>query len=487
VFGEELLGYELAGEDRGSGSETAELHFVGTAADPRRVALRPGRYRLVAARDMRHDIATAEVELREPGTRVFVPPFELTEIAALPDWVSADLHVHSQASDDTGAAHDAQLRAFAASGLDVMVSTEHENVADFGPAIAKLGLEGRMRLIQGVEVTNSAGSAEAPYTLGHNNAWPIAYQPFAHRRGAPPSGGRTLAQLYADLRARPEIEVIQLNHARSVVLGERGDEGSFFEHLSSGQPFDFTRTLDQEPNAELLRTDRSGRVRGIDFDVMERMNGPSLPRERALRSDWHALLRQGVRRTATANSDSHGLDEIAAMPRNYVWLGDLEPAKRRPAQLDVAAFDAAIRDGRVVGTNGPLITRFAIEGTGMGRLAAAPSGRARVSFEVVAAPWVPVDEVRLVVNGEVAKRYAELARGADAVLRFAVDEELALAADAFVTLEAGAPLDAAADEWIAAHPGLYTEVLAPRFVSSAFSNPILVDADGNGRFDPPGL
>jgi len=58
---------------------------------------------------------------------------------------------------------------------------------------------------------------------------------------------------------------------------------------------------------------------------------------------------------------------------------------------------------------------------------------------------------------------------------------------AFVTLEAGAPPEAEAEGWLAQHPGLYTELLAPGFVSSAFANPIFVDADGNGSFDPPGL
>ena len=28
---------------------------------------------------------------------------------------------------------------------------------------------------------------------------------------------------------------------------------------------------------------------------------------------------------------------------------------------------------------------------------------------------------------------------------------------------------------------------APGFVSAAFTNPVFVDVDGNGRFDPPGL
>jgi len=487
VFGAELLGFELAGEDRGSGSETRELHFAGTPADPRRVPLRPGRYRLVAARDPLHDVALAEVELAAPGAAVSVPPFQLQRIAELPGMLSADLHVHSQASDDTGVAHEAQLRAFAAAGVQVLVVSEHENVADLAPALAALGLAGRIHVIQGVEVTNSASSEKAPWTLGHHNVWPIAYQRFAHRRGAPPSGDRTLAQLYADLRELPEVEVIQLNHARSTRAGERGDDGSFFEHLSSGQPFDFTRPLELEPNAELLRFDRSGRVRGIDFDVMERMNGRSLTRERALRGDWHALLRQGVRRSASANSDSHGLDELAGIPRNYVALADLPPGADPMAAFELGAFDAAIRDGRLFGTNGPLIERFEIEALGMGRLARARGGRARVELSVVAAPWVPVDEVRIVVNGEVARRFGDLARGSDGVMRFQRSEELRFERDAFVTLEAGAPLEAEAEEWLAQHPGLYTELLAPGFVSSAFANPIFVDADGNGSFDPPGL
>jgi hypothetical protein len=37
------------------------------------------------------------------------------------------------------------------------------------------------------------------------------------------------------------------------------------------------------------------------------------------------------------------------------------------------------------------------------------------------------------------------------------------------------------------HPGLYTEVLAPGHVPVAFTNPVYIDVDGNGVFDPPGL
>jgi hypothetical protein len=101
----------------------------------------------------------------------------------------------------------------------------------------------------------------------------------------------------------------------------------------------------------------------------------------------------------------------------------------------------------------------------------------KIEYAVDGPDWVPIDEVRIAVNGEVVhvlrEREGSLA--------------LAFARDSFVTLEAGAPLDADPGAWRQAHPGLYTEVIAPGFVATAFTNPVFVDVDGNGRFDAPGL
>jgi len=65
--------------------------------------------------------------------------------------------------------------------------------------------------------------------------------------------------------------------------------------------------------------------------------------------------------------------------------------------------------------------------------------------------------------------------------------ELTLARDAFLTLEAGAPLDVEAAAWAASHAGDYAGVVAPGFIPTAFTNPIWVDADADGRFAAPGL
>jgi hypothetical protein len=210
---------------------------------------------------------------------------------------------------------------------------------------------------------------------------------------------------------------------------------------------------------------------------MEVMNGAKFAQYQRLREAWYSLLRQGVRRTATGNSDTHGPDEVAGYPRNYVALSG-------PWSQD--AFDAAIREGRLYATTGPLIRVFRANGAGMGETVTAPGGKVEVEIQVAAAPWVPVDEVRLLVDGQPAQVFRGLPAVAADGTRLAARVDLTLPSDSFLTLEAGAPVDVDADRWIAERAGDYAEI-APKFVSQAIANPIWVDVDGDAAVTPPGL
>lgn len=479
VFGAELLDFRIDGARAVSGSETRELHFVGGPSDPVRVPLAAGRYRLVATRGLEHAIESREVVIARAGDEVRVEPFRPARVIALQGIASADLHVHAEASDDSAMPNAARLASFVAEGVDVLVSSDHDHLGDFGPALAALGVGGRIRVIQGVEATSSTPSEAAPWTLGHSNAWPIEYKANAHRKGAPPSQDRSLAQLYAELRSDYGARVVQLNHPMGKHRGERDDQ-AYFTHLGSvGSAADPSLPLEAAPNAALLVPAADGHTRAIDFDAIELMNGDSREQYLQVREQWHALLRQGLRRTATANSDTHGPDQIAAYPRNYVYVA--APG----SDWDAADFDAAIRAGRLFGTNGPLVAQFTANGARMGDDVAAPGGRVVVELAVAAAPWVPVAEVRLLANGEVVRRWSELPGGdAPPTLRLQERVELDLERDAFLTLEAGAPLDVLAP---ATPTGDYASVVAPGFVPAAFTNPIWVDADADGRFAAPGL
>jgi hypothetical protein len=476
VFAPELLDFRVDGEPAASGSETRDLHFIGSARDPRRLALPPGRYRLTATRGPEFALEEREVEIPEGG-EVALAPFDLERLVRVRGALSADLHVHAEASDDSGMGNEARLASFAAEFVDVMVSTDHEVLGGYEPALDATGLRGRLHVRQGVEVTNSGPSPEEPWTAGHHNAWPLAYRPTAHRRGAPPSFGVGVADLYARLRGEFGAKVVQLNHALKGD-GERDDE-AYLSHLgASGVPFDPSLPLEAEPNRALLAAGADGETRPLDFDAMEVMNGSKFAQYLRLREAWYSLQLQGVRRTATGNSDSHGPGELAGYPRNYVLAGETPDAD--------AAFDAALREGQSFVTTGPLVTAFRANGGGLGDTVAAPDGRVEVQLAVSAPAWIPVDEVRLLANGEVVRRFTHLAPPENLV-RILRSETLALAGDALLTLEAGAPLDADPDAWQRERGGVYAARVAPGFVAQALTNPIFVDVDGNGRFDAPGL
>ncbi len=479
-FHPELLDFRLDGRRVSSGNETNELFFAGGAADPPRVAVPPGVYRLTASRGLEWEARQLRVEVPAPGASVAVAPLALRRVLELPGSLVADLHVHGQASDDSAMPNARRLASFLAEDVDVIVLSDHDNLGFFGGTLERLGARGRLHLVQGVEATSSGPSREAPFTIGHHNAWPVAYQPLAHRRGAPPVQARSVAELYASMRRDYGARIVQLNHPRA----DRPDKiynGAFLTHMGRlGEPYRPELPVEYFPNALLLEVASDGYTRAIDFDAVEVMNGNTWVQHLLVREDWYSLLRQGYRRTGTANSDSHGPDELAAYPRNYVF-----PDSGTGGAWDPAAFDAAIREGRVFGTNGPLLRVFRVNGARMGERVFAEEGRVRVEIEVAAAPWVPVDEVRLLVDGDVVRRWTDLT--SDAVIRLRRSEELVLDADAFLTLEAGAPLDAIPADWAAAHPGIYADVLARGFVPMAFSNPIWVDVDGDARFAPPGL
>jgi hypothetical protein len=274
--------------------------------------------------------------------------------------------------------------------------------------------------------------------------------------------------------------VIQLNHPRPRE-GEL-DDGSYFSHLgAAGVAYRPDQPLTASPNARLLEPTPGGTTRPIDFDAIEVINGEPYGQHpwELMRADWYSLLRQGHRKTGTANSDTHGPGQLAAYPRSYVAL--------RRAALTPETLDAAVLGGRLFGTTGPLITRFRVGGVGMGEMAIAGRDPVRVSVQVSAAPWVPVDEVRILVNGEIHRYFRGLPQPPGApVVRLDTEIQLSLPADAFITIEAGAPLGIDSSHWIRERGGIYSDV-APDFVSIAFTNPIYVDVDGDGRFEPPGV
>ncbi len=456
-FGDDLLDFRVAGAKKEKHTASVrDLALSGSARDPESVVVAPGRYRVLATRGPEYDVREARIEARA-GERVelaITPPVRAVETPGL---VSADFHVHAQASPDSALPAEARLASYVAEGADVLISTDHDMLTDYAPLVAELGLASDVATMVGVEVTSEVKTPVAPFTTGHANAFPFPRAPLAYRGGAVANEGRRWREILADLRAPAGERVLQLNHPRSSHLNPR----SFFTHLASvGEPYDPTRPLDALPNRVLIERDPATGLRDLDFDAVELLNGERMESYEAVRTDWFSLLRQGVVLTGTANSDSHRLGTVVAAPRNFVPV-----ANDGIRDFDAAAFVRAVREGRSIGSTGPL-PEVRLGDARPGDRFTGPAGELVV--HVRAAPWVTVSTLRVFVNGERATE-------TDLAVDRSIAVPLQFAHDAFVTVE------------VEGTPGEIYRAVLPDFRPFAFTNPIFVDADGDGRWSPPGL
>lgn len=458
-FGDDLLGFRVGQDDDRGGNHGRDVALGGIDSDPAEISLRPGRYRILATRGPEFSLTEASLDV--PAGKLVPLMIESPErVQDHPGWIAADMHVHSEWSDDSTFPIASQLAAFAAEGADLIVSTEHDRVVDYGPLLQRLGLGNRVRSLVGVEVTSSAESEASPETAGHANVFPHPYQPLEFRGGAVRGEGRRLRAIASDVRDLPGGALLQLNHARSKHGGKA--DLNYFTHLGvAGEPFEPSLPLESWPNRLLLEPDPVTGVRDIDFDVMELLNGSSMPQYRALQADWISLLLQGHFRAAVANSDSHTRGELIAYPRTYV---------RVPGDFRSEAFVGALRAGNAYGSTGPLLDVALVDAaggrTGLGGLHR--GSRGVLALMVRAAAWVPVSRLRVWWNGT---------RIHDASVTAGTPVEIPLhfERDGFVTLEVSGEAS-----------GDYA-VVARGFVPLAFTNPIFVDADADGRFSAPGL
>jgi hypothetical protein len=458
-FGDDLLGFRIGDEEHRGHNQSRDVVLGGIAPDPTEVSLRPGRYRILATRGPEFTLTEAWLDVPASGVVPLVidSPVRVHEH---PGWVTADMHVHSEWSDDSTFPITSQLAAFAAEGADLIVSSEHDRVVDYGPRLQQLGLAARIRSLVGVEVTSSAHSEASPETAGHANVFPHPYDPLAFRGGAVRGEGRRLRAIVSDVHDLPGDALVQLNHPRSN-NGQKADL-YYFTHLGvAGEAFEPTRPLSAWPNRLLLEPDPKTGVRDIDFDVIELLNGKSMAQYRQVRSDWISLLLQGSFRAAVANSDSHSRQELIAYPRTYVRIaGEFQSQK----------FVSALRAGQAYGSTGPLLDVALLDPSGLrtdlGGLHVGPTGT--LALTVRAAPWVPVSRLQVWWNGE-AIHTGDIAAGTPVELPLRFEQ------DGFVTLEVSGEAT-----------GDYAQV-ARGFVPFAFTNPFFVDADGDGLFTAPGL
>ncbi|MCB9760656.1 MAG: PHP domain-containing protein [Alphaproteobacteria bacterium] len=466
----------------------ADLHSVFVVNGAATVWLDPGHYRLLAVRGVREHLGVAELDLDDDR----VVTLEVASAVALDDHLSADLHVHTGRSYDSFVPDRYRYASLIAAGVEVAVITDHNRVVDPDPALAVVGGpdRGGIRGVAGVEADIRAQGelSGGHWDIAHLNAFPVVGpEVVALPTLQPPSVASTLDDFRARQVAFPhpdagERVLLQLNHPRGIHFRPEDDPvyGAWpiFDELG----FDPRTPVGEGGNAWMTEPEPGTGTIALDFDAMEIVNRFSLELYDTVRADWFALLNQGFFVTGTGNADSHALQvEVAGFPTNLVQA----PRPGEGERLDAGAFVEAVQDGRVIVTTGAVPQLTLSDGVGAagpGELLLA-EGAVTAEIRLRAAPWVPVDELRLVVNGDVVRTLAPSAAEGEA-LDVAVSWPVEAPGDAWVLVEAGWPLYAGG---VQPRVGGDYGLVAPGYVPLGFTNPVFVDLDGDGVWTPPGL
>jgi hypothetical protein len=432
------------------------------------IQLAPGDYRLIASRGPEYDITSVDVTVPAGGSTSAT--LTLPRQVDTTGWFASDFHVHAAPSADTAVPPRDRVASLAGEGVEVMVSSDHDQIFDYAPVIDLLGMGTWIRSIVGTELTSNTGPAPFALGVGHFNGWPLVVDPTARKNGTPEDDGVEPNVLYDRLRSKG-AQVVQMNHPEWDVLG-------FLSTLG----YDPTAPLTMAPNNFLLRPSMLGTgTRNIDFDAIELLNGLSFPTYKKSRDIWMSFLDQGYVITATAASDTHRVAGTAVgLPRTYVKV-----PSDAPADFDVATFDASLHQMAASGTSGPFVTAELLHGTdvaGIGQMITATTGPLQLHVRVQAPCWIPVGDLRVYANGTLYLTQ-DINAPCTSAVRFDGTFTLTPAVDTAYVVEEEERLPRDTSTF-------YKQVsnyLYQGMTFLAFTNPLFVDVDGNGHWDPPGF
>jgi hypothetical protein len=402
-----------------------------------------GTYLVYASRGPEYTIDQKVTEVVKEENREIV--FIVDQVVDTPGLISLDPHMHTQKSDGSASISE-RIKSAVAEGLEIAVASDHNTITDYSDTLKKLKLENRLAVIPGSEVTT-------PDVI-HFNTYPMEFRPAEEGNGAINSAADEASSLFLASRQKNPAAILQVNHPRAGRLG-------YFNNFY----------LDQESAATALCSFDT------NFDLLEVLNGPYFYSSNAAAiEDWFHLLNRGYFFPLVGSSDAHGLDRgETGYSRSYVFYNG-----EKGSRLDRDALFQALKKGRSFATNGPII-QFKVNGQyTSGDLIQAKGGKVDIQLDVRSAPWVAVDEVRLILNGE-RKVIFPVSVKETAVAKFEEEISLTLKEDSYICVEALGKRTLFPVLQQPSRSGLLKDGTLPY----ALTNPVFVDVDGNAKFDPP--
>ncbi|MFW6160801.1 MAG: CehA/McbA family metallohydrolase [Acidobacteriota bacterium] len=370
--------------------------------------------------------------------------FTIDEVLNTDNLTSLDPHLHTIYSDGTISVKE-RIKSIVAEGIDVAVSSDHNIIIDYSPALNNLSLGSQLVVITGNEITHGG--------VIHFNAYPLQVNLEEELNGAIDPTAEEAGLLFEASRTKTPGAIIQVNHPRSGNIG-------------------YFNTYCLEPEKA------SSAKKNFDpsFQLMEVMNGPMLYESNAQTiEDWFHLLNKGYRIFAVGSSDSHTIDKgEPGYSRTYVYF-----KSKAGKAFDIEAFIEALKNGRTFVTNGPLVDFKVNSKSGPGDFLSDKDGNIKLSIKVQTAPWISVNEARIILNGERLKTIPISFKPGHR--HWIHKQTLTLKKDSWIVIEILGERSLFPVVQRTSYNGTPERSVLPY----AITNPVFIDTDGNGLFDAP--
>jgi hypothetical protein len=370
----------------------------------------------------------------------------------------------------------------AAEGVEVIVSTDHAFITDYGPTIERLGLSGEVVSLPGQEITTFAS--------GHFGGFPLEPDD-SPNGGAVNWVGMDPVQIAAEVHRRSPEGVFQVMHPRAIPAP---GGGNYFSLIDLDFDADGPRLGDQAIDPLDVRLPVDARWLDPSFNAMEVVTFANV---QGL-ADWMNLLNAGWRLTATGNSDTHTRwVEGSGYARNLVHVGTEQDTVDT---FSAEGFVRAILQGRNSVALGIFVDIVVNPDTNAGSIGdtvdVSGTDTVQASVRVQTPAWLRAEEVRLFVGGElieerdaVAER-VELASGG-ARQEYTEVFEFTLTEDSWVAASVSGsqslyPL--LAYNWAQGDQITLDEIrtneLPGAIMPFALTNPVWLDRDGDSVIAP---
>ncbi|MGC9043295.1 MAG: CehA/McbA family metallohydrolase [Myxococcota bacterium] len=424
------------------------VRTVYTASGKETIKVAPGDYRLVITKGYEYQFVEKNITI-EAGKTTETDEV-IQRVVNTTGYLSTDTHVHASPSPDNTISIKDRIITVSAEGLDISITTDHEFLNSWQRGIDEAGLNDFLINYPGEEVT-----AELPE---HHNMYLVEPDYSINARGGYVRWyGMDIAELHKAMRNRG-APIIQINHPYEYMKNIAFDNEKCQPALSDPTKLGF------KSDAKLW---------DWDFDVWEMMNGAQNPFNsenggRGTFDNFMSFINHGYLKTAVGASDAHNW-ELPGTPRIFFVSDTDDPIKSTKEK-----FIDSLKKGKVVISTGAFAEILVNNSATVGDIVTDTDKEVDLRIKIQALPEIDVTHFVVFVNCDSVKNIKTTNPSSlikyDDTIKVAVEKDSSIVVAGF------------GKQRLPSGFAQFNPTNVPRF----FINPVYIDVDGNGKFDPPG-